>query len=502
MLGGAAMLGVILLTAPAAAQTEPAAENKPPLVWAADIEGGAPYIFLNPANSEEKLGFEVEIAAALAGQMRREIVFQPYAFVNLIQGLQRRDFDLAMNGLEVLPERRQQILMSRPYYVYRLQLSVRENETRINSANDLKPGHTVGTLGNTAAERWLKEHGIEPRVYDNQVDPYRDLALGRTDAVLLDLPIALYYGQNEAAIPHAQPIRGVRFAGPPIARGYYSIGVSNDRPELVEEINKALDAMIADGSLQRILERWQLWNPDQELLPQARLDDLGAATERRGYAFREYFPQLWAGAVLTVKLSVASMALAVALGLPIAMMRLYGGWPLRWLATVYVEFFRGIPVLLLLYFLYFGLPSLSQTYGFPWELKLSPFAAGLLGFGINYAAYEAEIYRAGLSAIPQGQWEAAASLGMTKWQTFWRIILPQAVRIILPPMTNDFVALFKDTSVVSVIAVVELTKQYSKLANHTGQHVEIGLTAAALYLAMSVPLAMLARMLERRWTSR
>ena len=184
------------------------------------------------------------------------------------------------------------------------------------------------------------------------------------------------------------------------------------------------------------------------------------------------------------------MLLAVALGMPIALMRLYGPTPVRWLAVIYVEFFRGIPVLLLLFFLYFVLGS-------AWHVDA--FSTAVFGFGLNYAAYEAEIYRAAVGAVPLGQWEAAASLGMSRALTFRRIILPQALRIILPPMTSDFVALFKDTSVVSVIAVAELTKRYQTAAQSSLKYVELGLMTAALYLIMSVPLGFLSRWLEKRW---
>jgi polar amino acid transport system substrate-binding protein len=166
---------------------------------------------------------------------------------------------------------------------------------------------------------------------------------------------------------------------------------------------------------------------------------------------------------------------------------------------VYVEFFRGIPVLLLLFFLYYGLPAIGARYGLESWLNLSAYLAAVLGFGLNYAAYESEIYRAGIGSIPIGQWEAAASLGMSRPLTFRRLILPQAIRVILPPMTNDFIALFKDTSLVSVIALVELTKQYQILAKSSMRYLEIGLATALLYLVMSVPLGHLARYLEKRW---
>lgn len=208
------------------------------------------------------------------------------------------------------------------------------------------------------------------------------------------------------------------------------------------------------------------------------------------------------GAGLTVVISVLGMVLAVLLGLLVALSRLYGPAPLRWLALVYVEFFRGIPVLLLLIFLYYVLPTVARMYHLPWDLKLSSFESAVLGFGLNYAAYEAEIYRAGISSIPIGQWEAAASLGMGPALTFRRIILPQALRVIVPPMTNDFVALFKDTSVASVITVVELNKRYQILVNDPANdpvNLEIVAVTAALYLVMSVPLGTVSRYLERRW---
>src|SRR6202035_5123403 len=131
----------------------------------------------------------------------------------------------------------------------------------------------------------------------------------------------------------------------------------------------------------------------------------------------------------------------------------------------YVEFFRGIPVILLLFFLYYVVGSPFQIEGF-WT--------AVVGLGLNYAAYEAEIYRAAIGAVPAGQWEAAASLGMSRALTFRRIILPQALRIILPPMTSDFVALFKDTSVVSVCGgLVELTKQYQTDAESSLDYVGV-----------------------------
>ena len=334
-------------------------------------------------------------------------------------------------------------------------------------------------------ERFLDKLGIAKKIYPGQVEPYGDLALGRIDGVLLDLPIALYYAKNNPQL---------QFAGEPFAPGFYAIAFRPADAALVREVDNAPDRLWKNGELRRIYEKWALWNNDQNGLWESETDQ-APEEESRSWSFSSYFPLLVEGAGVTVLITVLSMLLAILLGLPIALARLYGPTPLRGLALLYVEFFRGIPVLLLLYFLYFGLPVVAGP-----AFILAPLQAAVLGLGLNYAAYEAEIYRAGIASLPLGQWEAAASLGMSPWLAFRRIILPQAIRTILPPMTNDLVGLFKDTSQVSVIAVVELTKQYQILSKSSMQYLELGLATAALYLIMSVPLGHVSRYLERRWS--
>ena len=463
----------------------------PPLRWAADSEGGAPYIFKDPDNPTRNIGFEVDLAEALAKELGRRIEFVQYSFSSLVPGLLRGDFDFAMNGLEITPDRVKAVRFSRPYYVYTLQLVARADDRRFDTLAECKSiKGTVGTLEDTAAERLLDRLRMAKRSYQNQVEPYTDLKLDRIDAVLLDLPIAAYY---------AKPDPALRFAGKPIEPGFYAIAFRKDEEELAKQFDAALGRLLESGELRRIYEKWKIWNDDQERLLGGEAAEGVVQESARKWTFRRYFPLLLEGAVATVGLTVASMALAIALGLPIAMSRLYGPAPLRLAATLYVEFFRGIPVLLLLYFLYYGLPGMAAGLHWAWRLELPAWEAAILGFGLNYGAYEAEIYRAGVASIPRGQWEAGASLGMSPLHTFRRIILPQAIRVILPPMTNDFVALFKDTSIVSIIAVVELNKQYQILAKSSLKYLEIGLVTAALYLIMSVPLAHLSRRLECRW---
>ncbi len=473
------------------------------LKWAADAEGGAPYIFKDPDHADRNIGFEVELIAALAKELQRPIDFTQYQFSSLVPGLMRGDFDFAMNGIEVTPDRIKALRLSRPYYVYTLQLVARKDESRFQTLDDCKRlGAVVGTLEDTAAERLLTRKGIRKKVYGNQVEPYLDLGLERIDAVFLDLPIAIYY---------ARPDPKLKFVGKPLGEGFYAIAFRKDQEALAERFDAALGRLLAEGQLRRIYEKWHLWNDAQAKLadfphgwggPAETVSEDVINEANRKSTFSYYIGDLLAGAELTVLITFAGMGLALVIGLPIALARLYGPLPLRWAALVYVEFFRGIPVLLLLFFIYYGLPTIAASYRLdrlgPY-LTLGPLKAAILGFGLNYAAYQAEIFRAGIRSIPLGQWEAAASLGMSRLLTFRRIIMPQAVRVILPPMTNDFVALFKDTSVVSIIAVEELTKQYQELAKASLKYLEIGLVTAVLYLIMSVPLGYLSRYLEQRW---
>jgi len=191
-----------------------------------------------------------------------------------------------------------------------------------------------------------------------------------------------------------------------------------------------------------------------------------------------------------VEISVLAMALAVVAGLVIVLVRLYAVAPLQWLAKAYVEVVRGTPLLIQLFLIYYGLPEIG--------IRLNAFLAAILGLGLNYAASESENYRAGIQSIPRGQTEASLALGMSRWQTLKHVILPQAVRVVIPPVTNDFIAMFKDSSIVSVITMVELTKVYGMLAMSTYDYIGLGLVTAGIYFALSYPASIFANWLERR----
>ncbi len=459
------------------------------LRWGADPSGGAPYVFTDPANPDRYIGYEKEMVDALATAMGRRAEFVPSDWETLVSALQRQSFDVIVNGLEPTGDRAQQILFSKPYYIFQLQLTVRRDDNRISSLSDCT-NRTVGTLANTAASRLLEQQGIPFRSYADPVGAYRDLELKRLDAVLMDVPAEAFY---------ARPNTKLKPGGAPFTRGLYVIGLRKGDEALKTQVDAAIDKIIFDGTLEGILKKWGLWN-DAQVEFQAPIRSGTQSTNVEytstnvSFNWREAIWRLTRAAGVTVLIALGSMVIAVVLGLPLAVGQWKGPAWVRALCTVYVEFFRGTPVLVQLLFLYFGLPVIG--------IAMPGWLTALVGLGLNYAAYESQVYRAALEAIPKGQWEAAYSLGMSAVLAFRRIILPQAFRIALPPMTNDFVSLFKDTSVAFAISVWELATAYRELANASGQFLLLGLAVSVFYLAMSLPMAQLARLLERRLRDR
>ncbi|MBI5100498.1 MAG: ABC transporter permease subunit [Nitrospirae bacterium] len=476
---------MLCMAAPALPESGPIEKIKARghLLWGSDAEGGAPYVFPDPKDPSRLIGFEVDLAEAIARELGVTARQSQNAWDSLIPALERGDFDMVINGIEITPQRQEKALFSLPYYIYSEQLVVRKDNKDINSIEDLR-GKKVGTLSGTVAQEILtKKEGIDIRIYPGQVQPYEDLAIGRIDAVLLDLAIAAYYGETNPK---------VKYTGQPVGEGHYGIAVRKEDKDLKEAIDKVIARLSSTGELRKIYEKWDLWDNNQERLAEKvkAAEGYVGIDESKKAPLYTFLPLLAKGAGITILISSVSMLFAIILGLVLTIARLYGTALLSRLATAYIEIYRGTPLLIQLYILYYGLPNIG--------ISLSPIIAAFLGLGMNYAAYEAELYRAGICAVPKGQMEAALSLGMSKALAVRRIILPQALRIALPGVTNDFIALFKDSSLVSIIAMVELTKTYSILAASTLRFFEFGLVVALLYLLMSYPLSLLARRLEKR----
>jgi polar amino acid transport system substrate-binding protein len=494
------VLLLLLIAAPAAAED---------LRWGGDSEGGAPFVEADPNDPAIVRGFDVEVAEAIAAGLGRKPKFVQVAFSSIDQSVARGDFDIGMSGVEDTPARRAALAATIPYFEFREVLTVREGDrARFTKLSDLR-GRRVGTLGGTIAYDILldaeKSLSIDAVSYDDDVHPYEDLASGRLDAVLLD---------NVIAARAMRRTKGLYTHDEAAATGYYIAVLARGNEPLRDRIDEILKARMRDGTLERIYRKWEIWDQHQAAFFVKTLTtrtDFGAPASAGGtasgsgpekdaqgrlkpalqrVALMKYLPALLRAAVITIVLSCAAMALAVLFGMLIACGRVYGNGLVRGLLTAYVEVIRGTPVLLQLFVLYYGLSGV---------IRLPAFVAAIIGLGLNYAAYESEIYRSALEAVTRGQLEAARTLGLTELQVFRLVRGPQAFRLALAPMTNDFVALLKDSSLVSVITVVELTKQTQIFAANIGSWVIPGALCAALYLFLSLPLARVARGLEQRW---
>ncbi len=466
------------------------------LKWAADAEGNAPYIFQSPNNPDNLIGFEIDIVRAIAKQLQMREKFIQNQWDGLIPGLYRGDYDIAINGLEITEERKKAVLFSKPYYVTHLSIVVRFDSDSLADLNDLQ-GLIVGVLKNSQAEMVLNQFGnIKIRTYEGEVNAFEDLKNGRLDAVLVDFPIALFYASWNPEM---------KIVGEPISEVSYGIALRKDDESLLILINNALDSLILAGKLREILAQWNLWNEQMETYTG---DDNGTAiTSIRYQEFVEtmtaelsleellvryisFMPMVARAALMTVNISVLSMLIAIILGLFIAVSKVYAPKPISIAASVLIEIIRGTPLLIQLFFIFYALPAIG--------IKLSPFLAAIIGLGVNYAAYEAENYRAGLFSVPKGQIEAALSLGMSKRKALYYIVLPQAFRLVLPPVTNDFISLLKDSSLVSVITLVELTKLYNQLSSTYFDYIGTGVLIASVYLLLGLPFVKLSRNIEKR----
>ena len=461
--------------------------------WGGDAEGGAPFVEADPSDPSKLRGFDVEVAEQIAKGLGRRPEFVQVSFSDIDQSVQRGDFEIGMSGVEDTPARRRMFAATIPYFEFHEVLTVRAEDRGKFSTLAALRGRRVGTLGGTIAfESLLAAQSTDGLIcisYDDDVHPYADLRAGRLDAVLLD---------NIIAARSMRRVPGLYTEPRPVATSHYIGVLASGNTALRARVDEILRARMRDGTLERIYRKWKIWDEYQPAFFARVLNaqntvkkpaEGGGPSPDLGIVLR-YVPALLRASLITLVLSCAAMALAVLAGVFIASGRVYGSAPMRALLTVYVEVVRGTPVLLQLFVLYYGLSSV---------IRLPAFLAALLGLGLNYAAYESEIYRGALEAVPRGQLEAARTLGLTESQVLRLVRGPQAFRIALAPMTNDFVALLKDSSLVSVITVIELTKQTSIFAANIGSWVIPGILCAALYLVLSLPLSRLAGRLEMRW---
>ncbi|MDN6639766.1 MAG: amino acid ABC transporter substrate-binding protein/permease [Tetragenococcus sp.] len=438
----------------------------------------APFEFQNGEN--EYVGIDVDLMKRAAEMQDFNISFNHIGFSGAVQAVEGNQADGMIAGMTITDEREENFDFADPYFESGIQLAVEEgNDDEVTSYDDLE-GKTVGAKVGTESADFLDEnedqYNFNVKLYDDADQLYEAVRVDAIDALMDDYPVIGY------AISQGQELET------PIEResgGDYGFAVKKGQnPELLEMFNEALQEMKRTGEYDQIVSTY--------------VDDSGAtasesSTDESSFLglLKNNYKVLLNGLWKTMALALISFGLALIIGVIIGLFSVAPIKTLRGIASFYVDVIRGIPMMVLAFFIFFGL---SDAIG----VTIPDFTAGVITLTLNASAYIAEIVRGGINAVPVGQMEASRSLGLTYNRTMRKIILPQAVKIMIPSFVNQFVISLKDTTIISVIGVVELLQTGKVIVARTMQSTYVYLIIAIMYLIVITALTKLAKVLEKR----
>jgi His/Glu/Gln/Arg/opine family amino acid ABC transporter permease subunit len=427
------------------------------------------------AEGGEFSGFDVDIARAVARELRVQAELVNASFDGAFPALQNGSFDVVISAVTITPERRATMLFSDPYISAGQQLAVR-SDSAIAGLDDLS-GRSVGVQINTTAQFSMeKRPGVTIAKYNTIDLALLDLQNGRIEAVASDGPVLRYM------VGRSFP--GLKITGAEYTDEQFGIVLARTSDDLRRAVNAALWRLQDSGEYAKIYGKWF----------GERADDGAAAAAPRAFD-TSIIARTWSffvrGVWMTAVMAVSALVLGLPFGLCLALARVQSKRLFTTPAAIYVEVMRGTPLLVQILFVYFVLPSVG--------INLPAYTSGILALTLNAAAYISEVIRAGILSIDAGQMEAARALGMSYRQAMRRIILPQTFRRVVPPLTNEGIALLKDSSLVSVIGLTELARTGQELASRYAAPLTIWPLVALLYLALTFPLTRVAEYLERRW---
>jgi lysine-arginine-ornithine-binding protein len=440
----------------------------------------ATYPPFETVEGDEYSGFDIDLVKAVAREMNVRARFINSGFDGIFPALQNGTFDAVISSVTITDERKASMLFSDPYYDSGQLIAVREEAQGIATPDDLK-GKTVGVQINTTAQYDLeKRAGVTVNKYNTIDLALLDLQNKRIDAVVSDAPVLKYM--------IFKSFRGLKTVGRRFTDEKFGIAVAQGNEDLVREINAALKKIRESGEYDQIHEKWF-----GEAAERAQEAEAGKTRPRlfNIELAKRTLPLFLKGIWLTAKLAFLSLLFGLPIGLLLALARVQSSRLLKAPAAFYVEVMRGTPLLVQILFIYFVLPSFG--------ISIPAFWSGIIALTLNSAAYIAEIFRAGILSIDAGQMEAARALGMTHAQAMRRIILPQTFRRVVPPLTNEAIALLKDSSLVSIIGLTELARTGQELASRNAAPLTIWPMVAIFYLLLTFPLTRVAEYLERRW---
>lgn len=443
----------------------------------------APFVFQN--DQSKYTGIDMELIKAIAKDQGFTLEISNPGFDAAVSDVQNGNADGMIAGMTVTDARKATFDFSDPYYTTNSILAVQESST-ISSYEDLK-GKTVGVKNGTASQTFLEEnkskYGYKIKTFSDGASMYDSLNSGSVAAIMDDEPVIKYAIKQGRKFK--TPIEGT-------PSGQIAFAVQKDsNPELIEMFNNGLANLKESGEYQKILDKY-LSSDSEETTESTSADE----TTIWGLLQNNY-KQLLSGLGVTIALALLSFAIAMVIGIIFGMFSVSPYKWLRWTAEIFVDVIRGIPLMILAAFIFWGIPNLIESMT-GHQSPINDFLAGTIALSLNAAAYIAEIVRGGIQAVPAGQMEASRSLGISYSKTMRKIILPQATKLMLPNFVNQFVIALKDTTIVSAIGLVELFQTGKIIIARNYQSFKMYAILAVFYLVIITLLTRFAKQLEKR----
>jgi His/Glu/Gln/Arg/opine family amino acid ABC transporter permease subunit len=422
------------------------------------------------------VGYDVDVARAVADKIGVKAEFVETPWDAIFAALEANRFDIVANEVTITPEREAKYDLSQPYSVGEGVIVTRADDTSIKTLADVK--------GKVAAENatsnWsdvARKAGARVETVEGFTQAITLLSQGRVDVVIND-SIAVYAYLAETKD------QSVKIAGPAGEKSEQGFAARKDSG-MLPELNKALDELRADGTLAQISQKYL--NANASGAPEA-----GAPAPRSAWQLiaENLWPLAKAALTMTIPLTIISFAIGLVIALAVALARLSSNVLVSNLARFYISVIRGTPLLVQLFIVFFALPEFG--------VRINPFPAAVIAFSLNVGGYAAEIIRSAIQSIPKGQWEAAETIGLDYRGTLRRIILPQASRVAVPPLSNTLISLVKDTSLASTILVTELLRQAQIIAAPTFEFFALYGTAAVYYWVICLVLSFGQARIEHR----
>ncbi|WP_172195724.1 amino acid ABC transporter substrate-binding protein/permease [Saccharibacillus qingshengii] len=429
------------------------------------------------------VGIDMDLINAIAEDQGFKVEIKSLGFNAALQALQSGNVDGVIAGMSITDERKQTFDFSDPYFEAGPMMGVAADNDTIKSYEDLRGKRVavkVGTEGATFADSIKDKYGFTLATFDDSSQLVDEVKAGGSVALFEDYPV-LAYGIQQG--------NGIKTVTDKEKGGSYGFAVNKGQnPELMRMFNQGLANLKNSGKYDAIIAQY-LGSVDAA--SGADISGEAAVKKSRLGLIWESMPAFMTGLGYTMFYTIVSLFFAFLLGLLFGSMKVSHNKFLRGIATVFVDVFRGIPLLILAFFIYFAIP---QAFGF----KMEVWMASILALALNAGAYVTEIIRGGIQSIDKGQMEAARSLGVPYGNTMRKIILPQAIKVMVPSFINQMVITLKDTSILSIIGLVELAQSGKLVIARTYQTFDVYLTIAIMYLIVITILTKIADRLERR----